>query len=373
MLQIQNITLAALLLSGLAVAQSTPAPARNRSILIEKLEAWDKANANALTQGTPENLSEYAAKCDLATGLHVPEFSCQDGVLVPGQDKPFPAFACPAPNVLNGVCDPGSRFQVLAQNEEAAVVAHCRKDKHENKKDTLYEDIAVIQYNKKNGAVCFYQALASRGPDGKTIPINGDTIPAPIDGESAWRWLDPVRTHAIGCTACHDNGGFIRSPYLAQLSNPPHVLPNTSAGFDNNRPILRYVGQAFAADRSWSIEASGSDCNSCHKLAVNNHFQRQENGSRHGTSIEFSLISTAYFQASKLDHGPPGLYTSPMWMRPGQRKFTLEAFGAARMFEYCGESFAESGFSSGPEGCSYTPLGLPFTGLDPAQLSVVLF
>ena len=34
---------------------------------------------------------------------------------------------CDRPNVLNGVCDPGSKFQVLAQTGDAAAVAHCRK------------------------------------------------------------------------------------------------------------------------------------------------------------------------------------------------------------------------------------------------------
>jgi len=73
----------------------------------------------------------------------------------------WPNGFCDAPNVLNGACDPGSRFQVLKETNDVAIVGHCRKHGHA---DHEYGDIAVIQYNKKNGAICFYQALADDPP-----------------------------------------------------------------------------------------------------------------------------------------------------------------------------------------------------------------
>jgi hypothetical protein len=142
-------------------------------------------------------LSEYAQKCDDATGIHVPGFNCDAGTEVPGQGN-VPATApnathCAEPNVLNGKCDPGSKFQVLpGGSTDAIAVAHCRKD-GQPIDGSMYDDIAVIQYNKANGALCFYQAL---------IELPGDNVPEPLAGEGAWqppnpaRWKSPAETEA---------------------------------------------------------------------------------------------------------------------------------------------------------------------------------
>ncbi|MBK8815611.1 MAG: hypothetical protein IPN42_08960 [Methylococcaceae bacterium] len=119
-----------------------------------------------------DTLQDYAEKCNKATGITVQKFSCGDGRDVPGQgDIPasFPnATHCDQPNVLNRHCDPGSKFQVLpGRTADAVAVAHCRKVGKKINED-LYNDIAVIQYNKKNGALCFYQALTNL--PGKDIP-----------------------------------------------------------------------------------------------------------------------------------------------------------------------------------------------------------
>ena len=65
----------------------------------------------------------------------------------------------------------------VAQNADAAVVAHCRKVGLPES-GTGYRDIAVIQYNKTNGAVCFYQALSNVAPT--LFPeLPGDLVAAP--------------------------------------------------------------------------------------------------------------------------------------------------------------------------------------------------
>ena len=77
-----------------------------------------------------DTLAEYAAKCDVATGIHVPGFNCDTGTEVPGQTMNG-AGNCDEPNVLYGGCDPGSRFQVLpGRTADAVAVAHCRRRKH---------------------------------------------------------------------------------------------------------------------------------------------------------------------------------------------------------------------------------------------------
>ncbi len=115
-----------------------------------------------------------------AIGLPVPAFNCDEGTLVPATNLTgvgTPDETCDAPNVLNHECDPGSKFQVLAQTEEAIVVAHCRK---RGLPDGFYEDIAVIQYNQVNGATCFYQALGNL-PAEVSAPsdvVSGGPLPA---------------------------------------------------------------------------------------------------------------------------------------------------------------------------------------------------
>ena len=304
-----------------------------------------------------DKLGEYADQCRVATGIVLPPtFSCGDGVEVPGQGSVPRGTACDHPNVLNSVCDPGSRFQVLAgRSADAVAVAHCRKN-GQSQSGSLYNDIAIIQYNKSNGAVCFYQALDTGMP--------GTNIPSPSAGDGAlWadrqvHWLSPATTHGTGCTFCHDNGGFIRSNYIAQLRTPPHAMPNEADGYSNATSPLRYVGSDFASDRSWSIVTSnsagdtGGSCASCHRLAVNN-----ASPAPHGTALDFALRATARTQASKNPHSP----TSPIWMRPGQVVFQDGAAATAMRFHDCAAGFKASNFTVPPPGCQFQPLGVAWT------------
>jgi hypothetical protein len=296
-----------------------------------------------------ETLLEYAAACTAATGLTIPSFDCTKGTEVPGQ-KLGPDCKCDTPNVLNKACDPGSRFQVLpGGNADAVAVAHCRKmGLPEN--DAYFGDIAVIAYNKKNGATCFFQAL-----DGH---LKGDKVPSPNVAQSAegFAWLSPDEGARIGCTGCHDTGGFIRSPYLAQLD----MLPSTAEGFNNKTTPVRYVGKAFADSFSWAIDApqpacpEGQDCprcNSCHRLAVNKFGSPD-----HGTAIWMAQFATAAEQPSKHAHSEQ----SPIWMRPGQILYDMQAEAEATSFHDCAEGFVNSGYTKAPPGCTLTPLAAPW-------------
>lgn len=333
-------------------AQDVTEEQRN-SVLFQTLQDVLSDEQNFPQQGlATDTLSEYTAKCAAATGLEVPGFNCDNGSEVPGQEMNADGL-CDRPNVLNRQCDPGSRFQVLAQNSDAAVVAHCRKVGLP-RDGGMYNDIAVIQYNKANGALCFYQALTN---------LEGTNVRPPSEGETAWPWLTPKRTEGIGCTGCHDNGGFIRSPYIAQMRTPPNALPNEADGFNNRDTPARYVGADFANDRSWSITAEPASCppgqsclpcNTCHRLAVNNHPRFVG-----GTAIDLALRATARTQTSKVEHSE----SSPIWMRPGQVFYSEEAEQSATKFHDCGQAFVNSGFTSVPDGCTATPLGMPFSSL----------
>src|SRR5215472_2254158 len=164
-----------------------------------------------------DTVKDYAAKCDMAIGITVPDFVCDNGVEVPvthpsdrcpskGGDVPC---TCDRPNVLNTECDPGSRFQVLNDNGDAFAVAHCRKRGHNA---GFFDDIAVIQHNRKTGATCFYQALRGFQPTKQPLDGNAQAPSKQASPEVGQFWLQPreIVASVFPCGACHDNGPIIR-------------------------------------------------------------------------------------------------------------------------------------------------------------------
>ena len=82
------------------------------------------------TDDKSDTLPVFARKCFDAVGEDVLGFNCDEGTLVPETNSDgggWPNGFCDAPNVLNGSCDPGSRFQVLKETNDVAIVGHCRK------------------------------------------------------------------------------------------------------------------------------------------------------------------------------------------------------------------------------------------------------
>jgi hypothetical protein len=243
--------------------------------------------------------------------------------------------------------DPGSRFQVLDATNDAIVVAHCRKKNGGDK----YGDIAVIQYNKKNGATCFYQS--------PTAVSNLDAqVPAPTDVDASKTWLQPQSTANVNCVGCHDNGPFVRSPYLAQLRNEPkNRLPGTNEGsgpwdyrYQWNQTLpYRFLGNAFQSWKAYSVEiatkgAAGYKCTGCHRMGV-----AEANGIKlaGGTAQVFGVEATDTTQAHKNPHSP----ASPIWMVP-PNSVTYDAanFKDATAIQKCGRSFTAPSVAA-PPGC----------------------
>jgi hypothetical protein len=303
-----------------------------------------------------DTLEAYSRKCDLATGETVPDFNCDNGTLVP---EVVSGGKCDRPNVLNHVCDPGSRFQVLVNTDNAAIVAHCRKKIAVD--DGKYGDIAVIQYGKKTGATCFYQALPQGGV--RLEPV----VQAPSIGQAAWPWFSPHDTAAIHCGECHDNGPFIRSPYLAQLADTPgekNVLPGSHDWTFNSSEPYSFVGDDFKDWKAYSVKVKGNTCNGCHRMGVSNlayldkdtsmpalspfdadanpcRVASREGGS--GTSRVFSIIATLKGQCSR-NSG------APTWMVPDEYKFDQANLDAANKIRECAIRYFSG--PSLPKGCS---------------------
>jgi hypothetical protein len=217
-----------------------------------------------------DTLEEFAAKCDSATGVSVPDFNSDEGTLVPTthlmpDNATYPGGTCDRPNVLNGKCDPGSRFRVLINNATAYVVAHARKT---GLADGLYGDIAVSQHNKVNGATCFYQGALGDNHDGNVkAPSKGVGGPSPF-------WMTPsaIANSSFPCVRCHDNGPIIRSPYLAQITGPNRLPGAGDSTFNRNQPYF-FVGSDFASWKAYKVKGTTCSLARC-SVPVNPYARR---------------------------------------------------------------------------------------------------
>jgi hypothetical protein len=356
--------------AGEPVETTRPAltPQHARSILFRFYKEYRRrAGPRSSPRSEEDDLAAYAAECEEATGITIPDFSCLDGEEVPNQ-KMTSEGLCNAPNVLNGECDPGSHFQVLnGSTPDAVAVAHCRKvglPRNQPRGKDFFNDIAIVQYNKRNGAICFYQALSTED----VVKLPGSNIPSPSKGiDAPWRdgmphWMTPTATEAVGCTGCHDNGGFVRSPYI--IGTKTQKLPSKKEGFDNNTIPLRYVGAAFSQNRSWSITSNNDadNCTQCHRLGVSNHPRVSDAAAdatkpQLGSALSFSIISTAAQQTNKRKHSKE----SPIWMVPPQVLYDSTNDEMAGHYVDCAVDFALNNFQGPVENCQFTLFACPLT------------
>ncbi len=310
-----------------------------------------------------ESVKSYAQQCDAAIGLSVPAFDCRLGREVP-LTHPTPAnakygqsrFKCDEPNRLNEECDPGSKFQVIAQNATAVVVAHCR---NQGRDPDRFGDIAVIQHNTQNGATCFYQALAGSASAGHPRSAYSEAkelpplAPAPSKGSGRPQfWLQPwqIAASAFACGMCHDNGPFIRSPYLAQMNTGANALPfATDTSFNSVGRPYGFPGKAFKDWKAYRVEVKDNMCIGCHRLGVSNITDGKS-----GTAIYFSLKATSPSKTGDVpgqkpeahknpytDDGDPATMESHIWMPPGNVFYDPAARAAALDISMCAKRYKE--------------------------------
>lgn len=314
------------------------------------------------------------------------------GVAVAGATITYDRFytprKCDHPNGLSSSCDPESTFQVVERTADAVVVANCRKSRTFSNNE--FGDIAVIQYNRVNGATCFYQSAPSA--------LDGSLVPAPSrgsihqpgateacanpNGDNKFCWVSPEDTHTVGCTGCHDSTALIRSPYIMSTG----LIPETGFKSRHGAP-LRYVGHAFADDRSWLVAPSdpsdpANGCLGCHDLAVNNVTTAQGQG---GTAYRFATMATTPYQFEEPSKAFDPLFEpknkvsvySPAWMLPGTVSYpethdpsdpstwTNQLTWASKFRDCAKNLWAEaevSGWDPLPDvpGCEFEPYGTPW-------------
>ncbi|UVT14814.1 MAG: hypothetical protein H8K04_13325 [Nitrospira sp.] len=283
-----------------------------------------------------DSLAVYAKQCDDAIGVSVPDFDVDSplGTTVPTDhltpaNAIYPSGTCDRPNVLNGVCDHGSRFRVLINTDNAYVVAHARKM---GLSQGQYGDVAVIQHNKMNGATCFYQGAL----EDFHLSHNGN-VKAPSKGVgNPTFWMTPAQIAGskFPCASCHDNGPIVRSPYLAQITGPNQLPGSGDVTFNSDGQPYSFVGIDFASWKAYKVEVQDNQCNGCHRMGVNN-LSNTGSVPNNGTAVDLGLKATAGSQVSKNPHSA----TSPIWMMPGQDTFQQATADAAQAIKQCADQF----------------------------------
>ena len=268
-----------------------------------------------------QSIQDYADQCNKLIGTPVLPFNCDEGEEVPVEHYTNPdpnkygSGTCDRPNQLNLLCDPGSKFQVLFNNDDAYAVAHCRKkggngngifkkDSNGNLTrdpvDSLYGDIAVIQHNKKNGVTCFYQ---SHVRENGVNMLDGSKVQAPNSHSTLSFWEPP----STSCVTCHDSAAIIRSPYLAQLSGQagkpplPWLNPDGTQNtrFNDKDSPYNFTGDVFKNIVVKSVHIDNNQCVNCHNMGVEH------------SSTDFGLRSVGLVS---MGAKTPVSDASPLWM-----------------------------------------------------------
>lgn len=361
------------------LGEEPPAPAEATGVARQALVV----TPDGCQVGT-ESLASYTRKCRAAMGgIDIPGFDCQapTGVEIPETQLSagvYPNQTCDRPNVLNGACDPGSRFHVLVDQKNAAgqqvtIVAHCRK-KGSTDPANPFQDVAMIAYNHTTGDTCFFQD-ANPG-------ANNPAVAPPPGNDLKGFWSTPAGTASMSCVGCHDNGPFIRTPYFTQLKGTPAteggqaelpaivsaqqlaashtprtILPGSRDDGWNSTQPYRFVGSDFQGWKAYAVSLPGNQCTACHRMGISSDeasgVLKWFQGS--GTAQRFATISTGAngSQAHKNPHtGTPNApLTSPIWMLRSQGKFVQGTFDSAALLEKCAASITSGGPL--PSGCGY--------------------
>lgn len=218
---------------------------------------------------SPDTLSSYADDCGERLGT-IPSFSCfDDGQMLPitrnGVEIPAnlsssqvnqysfgtssgTQFTCDRPAHLPlgsyGQCIPYARIGKLVAKDaqgqpmkDVDVVFTCRRytprlgtlqyngQSYDGSMYPIFEDINMIQHNRKTGETCFFQTPLS-GRDGRRVPspmekqLPAGDLPHNMDASAYWLKPSSISNNSnMQCIRCHDNDPFIHTPYIDQAKN----------------------------------------------------------------------------------------------------------------------------------------------------------
>lgn len=276
---------------------------------------------NTVSGNSPNTISSYADDCAERLGV-IPTFSCfDDGKILPitqaGVEIPtnltaeqasryvFGAngnqeFSCDRPAHLPlgnyGQCVPYARLGKLAAKDaqgkilkDVDVMFACRRyvprlgpvqyggQTFDGSTYPIFEDINMIQHNRKTGETCFYQTPLN-GRDGRRVPSPMEkTLPsdAPSHAMSASAyWLKPGSVSGnsnMQCIRCHDNDPFIHTPYIDQVKgeNGKPLVPamDRTSDWSGKYSVIGNRGFQHWPQIYALFHDEKPQCTSCHNFA----------------------------------------------------------------------------------------------------------
>jgi hypothetical protein len=175
-----------------------------------------KPTLNFGAEPVGKNISEtYFNDCAEKMGMgRIPQVDCiRDGSIIPitvdGKEVESAGEIprCDKPQILNGECYPYSRIINLSKGDVDTVIL-CRRTHFGPKDERKFDDIAIIQRNRKTKKACFFQAF-SRTKSIATISLPYE-VKQDKNDPNAW-------AGGIGCMDCHSANAWIHTPYINQV------------------------------------------------------------------------------------------------------------------------------------------------------------
>ena len=296
---------------AMALACSSSAPT-NTSSDGERVESTAEAV-------TGDELSVYAAACDsiMGSAATVPAFDCDTGIDIPvtynhAAYDPSVDYMCDAPDQFQSDCVQHEKLVPIASTGTATTVAICRR--FTNNTTANYDEVEVIQHDKSNGDTCFYSSafVALHSVPGKApSPSAGVGRPGGIPyWETPTQYLrEQWGVHLV----CHDNGAFLRSPFVKQLTPVLSSAFVHDLGFGNDAYNL---SQPYHPLRGCLRGLEEGQVHSqrrrpVHRLPPHGHEHR---GPRHGGDVLAHLGGLLHGPAAP-GHQPGGAREVLRWLR----------------------------------------------------------
>lgn len=228
---------------------------------------------------------EYMSACEAELG-EFPLFSCYDGVQIPitvtdasGTREAMRAEdledgeKCDRPSRLSG-CVPFSYTGVKTNSRGSVFTFICRLydfrspigTTSDGRPQVMFEDLGVIGHNPRTGASCFWAVpIDGKLFDGSFIPEPGSPEDASFYPERGF-WYTLPDLAGSGCTTCHDNDPYIKTPWIEQVQVVP-AFPRS-----DYHAVAADKLNALASVDDWSPapllkKAEAAPCLSCHRIA----------------------------------------------------------------------------------------------------------
>lgn len=293
--------------------------------------------------------SDYIDACKVAVGnVVIPQkLQCLDGATLPIKYKgvAIPAktaadsakftdtTTCDEPPILPdvagggiGQCVPNSTFQSSFDTDGKGYVLLCRNYEYRSSDaqalDPIYDDLAMIVYNKDTGGSCFFQQLAkpiARLPEVEVgtkfqAGIAGKDVPSPFASDADKFWLAPNKIKGLGCANCHDANPFIRTPYIQQVRDAA-ALPSHGKSRDYYFASSEFQDAWQKWHAYFDLKPTGKGeigrCVLCHRVGIS------------FGSDELTKFSTA---RQKTPNQTDGLtFEQTHWMPPKAKPDTFDA------------------------------------------------